>query len=150
MEWSLPFSPTEGPRARHWPRRRCQLRSSPPSLRGCSLVCKHLRMSTWYRIQKICSIQNNWFKGEKPRPLPEDVGWFCECVLWQMRVGKAEILYQLSDMCRWTLQPPPPFPQHLFSVLNCVQSSMVIMQIFPKLVLLPNQCVDWGWGPETA
>lgn len=23
-------------------------------------------------------------------------------------------------------------------------------QIFPKLVLLPNQCVDWGWGPETA
>lgn len=23
---------------------------SPPSLRGCSVVCKHLRMSAWYKI----------------------------------------------------------------------------------------------------
>lgn len=82
MEWSLPFSPTEGPRARHWPRRRCQLRSSPPSLRGCSLVCKHLRMSTWYKI--LFENPENLLHSEQlvQRRETTTSSWRCRLVLW--------------------------------------------------------------------
>lgn len=127
---------------------------SPPSLRGCAVVRKHLRMSARHKI--LFENSENLLRSEQsvPRGKATTSSWRCRLVLWACiradEGGKGrEILYQLPDMCRWRLQPPPPFPQHLFSVLNCVQSSMVINQIFPKLVFLPNQCVDWGWGPET-